>query len=74
MVRHRVREVAEARGLDIAKLSRRADISYRTAFRLFHEPELDVSLSTLEKVAKALDVRVKDLIANGEEAQDGQEG
>ncbi|HEU4324658.1 MAG TPA: helix-turn-helix transcriptional regulator [Roseiflexaceae bacterium] len=67
MARLKVRELAEAQGLDMAKLSRRADVAYRTIVRMWHNPEHDASISTLEKIAKALGVRVVDLIADEEE-------
>jgi putative transcriptional regulator len=67
LARLKVREVAEAQGLDMAKLSRRADVAYRTIVRLWHNPEHDASMSTLEKIAKALGVRVVDLIVEEED-------
>jgi DNA-binding Xre family transcriptional regulator len=61
-VQLRIKQIAQQKGLDIAKLSRRSDLSYKTAFNLWHDPKRDVSLHTLEKVAEALDVKVSDLI------------
>lgn len=69
MVRLKVKEVAEAQGItDAAKLSRRTGISYDTARRLMNS-DIDAGadgssprLSILEQVAKALDVKVTDLI------------
>jgi DNA-binding Xre family transcriptional regulator len=58
----RLREVAQERGLDISKISRRADLNYKTVFQLWHDPHRDVTLHTLEKMAKALGVRVTDLL------------
>lgn len=62
MLRLRVREVAEAQGLDISKLSRRADLAYRTVFELWHDPQRDVSLTTLDKLANALEIAAPELI------------
>ena len=64
MVRVRVREVAEQQNLDIAKLARKADLAYATVYKVWHEQMNDkgVGLLTLAKIAKALGVRVVDLI------------
>lgn len=67
MARLRVREVAEAKGLDIAKLSRRADLAYKTVWQLWNDPDKDVSIKTLGKLADALGVPINDLIdSNGD--------
>ena len=71
MPRLLIKEVAEAKGLDIAKLSRRADLAYRTVWQLWNEPERDVTISTLRKLAGALGVSVHALIENGD-PQPGQ--
>jgi DNA-binding Xre family transcriptional regulator len=64
MTRLRIKEEAVAKGLDIAKLSRRADLAYRTVWQLWNEPERDVTVGTLKKIADALGVQVTDLIEN----------
>jgi transcriptional regulator with XRE-family HTH domain len=73
MARTRIREIAEAKGLDIAKLSRRSDVSYKTVWELWNNPDRDVSLRTLEKIAGALDVSVAHLIENGKMRQTDEE-
>ncbi len=62
MARLRVREIAEAKGVGIAKLSRLADLSIVTVRRIWRNPHHDIALSTLEKIAAALGVKVNDLI------------
>ena len=62
MVRLKVREIAESRGINMAKLSRLADVSYNTTQALFHDPQHDVSLYILARIAKALKVSICDLI------------
>ena len=62
MVRLTVREIAEARGINMAKLSRMADVSYNTTQALFHDPHHDVSIYILARIAKALKVGICDLI------------
>jgi transcriptional regulator with XRE-family HTH domain len=60
MLRLRVKEIAEARGITKAKLARLADLGTMTINDLWVESR-DPRLSTLEKVARALGVRVTDL-------------
>ncbi len=74
MTRVRIREIAEEKGLDVAKLSRRADLAYRTVWQLWNDPDRDVSIKTLGKIADALGVRVSDLIedASGEAANSNE--
>jgi len=62
-VRLKVKEVAESKRppLDRAKLSRLADLNYETVHGIWSNPERDVSLSTLLKIALALKVTVGDL-------------
>jgi transcriptional regulator with XRE-family HTH domain len=67
VVRLKVKEVAESQGLDMAKLSRKADVAYRTIVRIWHDPKHDASISTLTKIANALGVRVVDLIGEDDE-------
>lgn len=62
MVRLKVREVAESKSINMAKLSRMADVSYNTTQALFHDPHHDVSLYILARIAKALQVSICDLI------------
>lgn len=62
---HRIRQVAEAQGLDIAKLSRRADVSYLTAWRIWHDPTRTVRPAVLAKIAQALGVPAGELIEGG---------
>lgn len=69
MPRLLVRQVAEAQKLDIAKLSRKSDLAYRTIQKIWHNPDYDASIKTLGKIANALGVSVKDLIENGKEVQ-----
>ena len=62
MRRLRVKEVAQSKGIGMAKLSRMADLSYRTVQSVWHNPQHDVSFFTLYKIAKALDGPVTALI------------
>lgn len=62
MARLRVREIAEEKGISMSALSRQANINITTVRRIFRNPHHDVSLSVLEKIARALGVGVSDLI------------
>ena len=62
MVRLRVKEVAQEKGFSMGKLSRAADITYRTIQRIYNEPGYTPTIDTLEKIAKALWCSIHDLI------------
>jgi DNA-binding Xre family transcriptional regulator len=62
MVRLLVQEVAKQKGFSMGRLQRTADISYRTVKLIYQDPYRDVTLSTLEKIANALNVPIRDLI------------
>jgi len=62
MIRLRVKEIAQQKDLSMGKLSRTADVAYRTVKLIYDDPYRDVSLSTLTRLAKALGVPVVDLI------------
>jgi len=62
MRRLRVKEVAQEKGFTMARLQRLADINLKTLQAIWHNPQHDASLNTLDKLAKALGVPVTDLI------------
>ncbi len=61
-LRHRIREVAEAKGFTRTKLSRRADINYRTVDAVWNDPYHIMTTDTLYRIAKALKVPIGDLL------------
>jgi transcriptional regulator with XRE-family HTH domain len=69
MRRLRVKEVAEARGFTQARLHRAADINLKTIQAIWHNPQHDASLKTLDKIAKVLGVPVTELIEDVPEEQ-----
>ena len=75
MPRLKIKEVAEAKGVNMSQLSRRADLAYRTISLLWHNPEHDASMSTLTKIARVLGVSIHDLISDeeNEESSTSQE-
>ena len=61
-VRLKVKQIAESVGINRATLARRADLNYETVHRMWQEePQKDVSIITLEKIARALNCNVTDL-------------
>jgi DNA-binding Xre family transcriptional regulator len=62
MLRLRVKEIAEAKGMSIAKLARKADLDNRTVYRIVHDPFAEITTVTLGRLAEALGVSVKDLV------------
>ena len=62
MRRLRVKEVAKEKGYTMAKLSRMADLNYRTVQAIYRDPTHDVTFKTLDKIASVLGVSIMDLI------------
>ena len=62
MIRLRIKEIAEAKGFNQSSLSRAADVHFTTIKRIFRDPYKEVTTTTLDKVARALGVRMCDLI------------
>ena len=69
----RVRELAEERGLNITTLSRKAELAYSTAHSLWHGDVAQLNIKTLDRVARALGVRVSDLFGEGSKPEDREE-
>ena len=61
VIRLKIREIAESKKLNMSKLSRMADVNYNTIRGIWDNPNRDVAVTTLEKIAKALGVNVSDL-------------
>ena len=61
-VRLKVKEIALERGFNQSTLSRAANVDFKTIQRLFRDPYRDVSLSTIVKIAWALNISLNDLI------------
>ena len=62
MVRLRVKEVLKEKKISMSKASHMADLSYNTVQELCRNPYHEVSITTLNKLARALGVTVADLI------------
>lgn len=59
--RLKVKEIAESKGLNRAKLARQADLTYDTLHAIWNDPFRKVSMETLLKLARALNVDVSEL-------------
>jgi DNA-binding Xre family transcriptional regulator len=64
MAKFRIRELAEERGLDAAKLARKADLSNSTVYPLWNDTVDSTTTKTLEAIARALKVSVVDLLGD----------
>jgi transcriptional regulator with XRE-family HTH domain len=62
MAKLRVKEIAQQKGLTMGKLSRAADVDMSTLSRVYNDSDYSPTLLTLEKLAKALHVKIADLI------------
>jgi len=57
----RVKELAQAQGLNITTFGRKARLTYSQAHKIWHGKVTQLDLHTLDKCAAALGVRVSDL-------------
>ena len=62
MIQLRIKEVAEAQGLNITTFSRRAELSYPHASSIWHGRIRNLELETLFKIAERLRVPVATLL------------
>ncbi|HLG78231.1 MAG TPA: helix-turn-helix transcriptional regulator [Ktedonobacteraceae bacterium] len=68
MVRLRLKQVIDEKGLTMARVARKADMAYNTVHALCTDPYKDVNLHTLNRIADAIGVSVLDIL---EDAPDG---
>ena len=62
MIRLKVKEVAQQKGVSQGKLSRISDVDLNTVRRTFQNPLTVVQTTTLDRLANALGVHVCELI------------
>jgi DNA-binding Xre family transcriptional regulator len=60
--RLRVRDVAEAKGISMTKLHHLSEVAYGTIRKIFHDPYTEITLTTLNRLAAALQVETKELL------------
>ncbi len=61
MIRLRLKEVLQEKNVSQSKLSRLADVSLNTIQAMYHNPDHDPALSTLHRIATALQVDIGEL-------------
>ena len=71
IIKLKIREIAEAKGINPTQLSRKANISHTSIYRLW-ENEGNPSLETLAAIAEALGVNLKDLFEEIKETHSKQ--
>jgi DNA-binding Xre family transcriptional regulator len=62
MIRLKVKEVAGEKGISRRKLSLRSGVDIRLIQKIFQEPYRNITLETLDKIAKVLGVDASELI------------
>lgn len=62
MLRLRVKEVAQGKGMSMNKLSQKSEVSYNIIRDIFNHPTRTINTDTLNRIASALEVPVTDLI------------
>lgn len=62
MIRLRIKEIAQEKGLSQGRLSRLSDVDDNTIKRIYRNPTANVNTDTLNKLARALGVSVHELI------------
>lgn len=61
-IRLKIKEIALQKGFNQSSLSRAANVDFKTVKRIFQDPTRDVSLSTVVKIAWALNIPMNDLV------------
>ncbi|MFL5656650.1 MAG: helix-turn-helix domain-containing protein, partial [Ktedonobacteraceae bacterium] len=56
MYRLKIKEIAESKGYNISTLSRAADVPFNTLRRAWRNPQYEIKLATLHKIAQVLGV------------------
>jgi DNA-binding Xre family transcriptional regulator len=63
MIRLKVKEIAQSKGVSQGRLSRLSDVNLKTLQHIWQKPtSSNVTLYTLDKIATALDVDASELI------------
>jgi DNA-binding Xre family transcriptional regulator len=61
-VRLRVKEVAREKGMSMTRLHTRSEVAYNTIRRIFRDPYVEITTTTLNRLANALGVPPTDLL------------
>jgi transcriptional regulator with XRE-family HTH domain len=74
MIRLKVKEVANQKGISQRQLSLRSGVDIRTVQRIFRDPTRIVTTETLDKFAKVLGVDASELIESVPDDNEGNKG
>lgn len=69
MIRLKVKEVAQAKGMSQRKLSIRSETDIKTIQKIYRYPNSVVTTETLDKLAKVLEVDVRELLESVDEPE-----
>lgn len=61
-----IKELAQERGFNIASLSRVSNVPIKTIRNVWHNPRYPLPMDAQERIAKALNVSIRDLYEEGE--------
>jgi DNA-binding Xre family transcriptional regulator len=61
-IRLKVKEIADARGVSMTRLHTKSEVAYNTIRRIFRDPYVEVTTTTLTRLANALEVAPSALI------------
>jgi DNA-binding Xre family transcriptional regulator len=66
-IRLKVKEIAKSKGVSMTRLHTRSEVAYNTIKKVWREEYPEITLTTLARLAEALDVPTRDLIEDVEE-------
>ncbi len=69
-VRLRVKEVATTKGISMTKLHIKSEVAYNTIRRIFRDPYVEITTTTLGRLAEALEVPTSELIEDVPETKE----
>ena len=61
MIRLKIKEVAQQRGFSMSRLSRESNMAYKTIQTIWRDPYHEVTTTTLNKLARTLEVNPSEL-------------
>ncbi len=70
MLRFRIKELAEARGMNRSQLQIKSGLSLGLIYRYWNNNTTQATFEALEKIAKALGVRPLELLTDEEDSQE----
>ena len=62
MIRLKIKEVAQQKGFSMSRLSRESNMAYKTIQTIWRDPYHEVTTTTLNKLARTLQVDPSELI------------